>query len=138
MDQQEMNKDFMGIGWSFPLDLGEDGNMKMVAYEQDIHQAIHIILGTVPGERVMRPDFGTGLGALVFEPVNTTTMTLVQQRVEQALVTWEPRIDLMEVRVETDPQMRNKLLIHIDYRVRTTNTFYNLVYPFYLAEGEPT
>lgn len=138
MEQHNRGKDFLGVGWSFPFDMDETSDMKMVAYEEDIHQAIHIILGTVPGERMMRPDFGAGLQALVFEPLNTTTMTLVRQRVEEALITWEPRIDLMEVRVEADKPMRNKLLIHIHYRVRTTNTFYNLVYPFYLAEGEPT
>lgn len=138
MSFETADKEFLGVGWGFPLAADATGEITMAIYEQDIHQAIHIILGTAPGERVMRPDFGAGLKALVFEPVNTTTMALVKQRVEEALITWEPRIDLLGVRVETDPQLRNKLLINIDYRVRTTNTFYNLVYPFYLAEGERT
>ena len=107
-----------------------------IAFEEDIRQAILIIMQTDPGERVMRPDFGAGLNALVFEPVNTTTMALVKHRVEQALILWEPRINLIDVTVTTDENERNRLLISVSYQVRSTNTFYNLVYPFYLLEGE--
>jgi phage baseplate assembly protein W len=84
----------------------------------------------------MRPDFGAGLQRLVFEPVSTTTMALVKHQVETALIDWEPRIDLSDIRVSTDPANRNLLLIEVFYRVRATNTFYNLVFPFYLIEGE--
>ncbi len=86
---------------------------------------------------MMRPDFGAGLRALVFEPLNTTTMALVRHRVEQALVVWEPRIEVMEVAVTTSPQTRNRIDLEIRYRVRATNTFYNLVFPFFLQEGRP-
>jgi phage baseplate assembly protein W len=82
----------------------------------------------------MRPDFGAGLDRLVFEPINTTTMSLVQHYAEEALVTWEPRIDSVNVAVSADAQ-RGRLMLDVHYRVRTTNTFYNLVYPFYLMEG---
>ena len=85
----------------------------------------------------MRPDFGAGLQALVFEPINTTTMALVRHRVEEALIVWEPRIDRITVQVEADPP-QGRLMIEIRYRVRTTNTFYNLVYPFYLLEDKRT
>jgi phage baseplate assembly protein W len=85
----------------------------------------------------MRPDFGAGLNAFVFEPVNITTMALVQTRVQEALIAWEPRIDVEEVKVTTDPAERNKLIIDTTYRVRVTNTRFNLVYPFYLQEGTP-
>jgi phage baseplate assembly protein W len=74
---------------------------------------------------------------MVFEPMNTTTMALVQQRVEQALVTWEPRIDVHEVLVSANAMAIGRLDIAISYVVRSTNTFYNLVYPFYLQEGRP-
>ena len=97
-------------------------------------QAIHIILGTARGERVMRPDFGAGLQELVFEPINTTTMALAQHHVQQALIAWEPRIDSIAVAVSADP-VRGRLMIDVHYRVRATNTFYNLVYPFYLLEA---
>ena len=127
---------FLGRGWSFPVQPGPDGEIAMAAFEEDIRQAILIIMQTDPGERVMRPDFGAGLNALVFEPLNTTTLALVRHRVEQALILWEPRISVTEVQVTTDESERNRLLIEVSYQVRATNTFYNLVYPFYLLEGE--
>jgi len=130
-------KAFLGKGWSFPIQLDPGtGDIAIVAYEEDIRQAILLILQTKLGERVMRPDFGAGLEALVFEPVNTTTMALVQQRVQEGLITWEPRINVNSVEVTTDPVAHNTLNISIGYTVRSTNTFYNLVYPFYLQEGQ--
>lgn len=130
-------KQFLGIGWGFPLQLAIDETLTMVAYEEDIRQAIWIILGTNPGERLMRPDFGAGLNAFVFEPISTTTIALIQTRVREALIDWEPRIDLEQVDVTADGIERNKLLIEVHYRVRATNTLHNLVYPFYLQEGAP-
>jgi uncharacterized protein len=128
---------FLGKGWSFPVQVdASTGDIAIVSYEDDIRQAILLILHTALGERVMRPDFGAGLETFVFEPVSTTTMALVQHRVQQALITWEPRIDVNEVRVTTDPVTRNLLNIAIRYTVRATNSFYNLVYPFFLQEGQ--
>ena len=127
-------KAFLGVGWAFPVQNGPDGDVTMAAFENDIRQAIHIILGTRPGERVMRPEFGAGLHQLVFEPINMTTLTLARHRVEEALVRWEPRIDHIAVAVDAEPSL-GRLLISVDYRVRATNTFYNLVYPFYVMEG---
>lgn len=130
-------KAFLGKGWAFPVQVDPgSGDIAMAADEQDIRQAIHLILSTSLGERVMRPDFGAGLETLVFQPVNTTTLALVQHRVQQSLITWEPRINVDEVTVTTDKLQRNTLKIKIGYTVRTTNTFYNLVYPFYLQEGQ--
>jgi phage baseplate assembly protein W len=131
----DASKAFLGVGWAFPPRIEPDGRIAVAEYEEDIRQAIRIILGTDRGERVMRPDFGAGLRSFVFEPVNTTTMALVRARVEDALVEWEPRIDLQEVAVTTDLVERNRLLIEISYRVRATNSVHNLVYPFYLQEG---
>src|SRR5262245_46181596 len=126
---------FLGVGWAFPIAVAPSGETALAADEEDIRQAIRIILGTNPGERVMRPDFGAGLNALVFEPINTTTMALARHRVEQALITWEPRIDSITVAVTADPP-RGRIDIDIRYRVRSTNTFYNLVYPFYVREAQ--
>lgn len=131
----EPEKSFLGVGWAYPLQLEPGQSVEMVAYEEDIRQAIRIILGTNPGERVMRPNFGAGLNAFIFEPVNTSTMALLKTRVQEALIDWEPRIDVLEVKVTSDASLRSKLLIDIDYRVRATNSLHNLVYPFYLAEG---
>ena len=127
--------DFLGSGWSFPIRVDKQGEIALVSREEDIRQAILVILGTSPGERVMRPDFGAGLKALVFEPINTATKALVKHRVEEALLLWEPRIDSVEVTM-TDERSLGRLLIDIRYRVRATNTFFNLVYPFYLLEGK--
>jgi phage baseplate assembly protein W len=136
-NKPDPTKAFLGVGWAFPPRLETDGTIAEAVYEEDIRQSIQIILGTNPGERVMRPDFGAGLNAFVFEPVNITTMALVQTRVQEALIAWEPRIDVEEVKVTTDPAERNKLIIDTTYRVRVTNTRFNLVYPFYLQEGTP-
>lgn len=125
---------FLGVGWAFPVCV-DAGATATAAYEEDIRQAIRIILGTNPGERVMRPDFGAGLSQFVFEPVNTATIESLKTRVQESLIDWEPRIDLEDVRVTADATEVNKLLVDVHYRVRATNTHANLVYPFYLQEG---
>ncbi|HVY93284.1 MAG TPA: GPW/gp25 family protein [Bryobacteraceae bacterium] len=128
------SKSFLGVGWSFPV--GETaGQTVMAQYEEDVRQAILIILQTNPGERVMRPAFGAGLNAFLFEPINPTTMSSLSQRVEDSLIDWEPRIDVISVSVAPDASKVSTLLIDIEYRVRATNNTGNLVYPFYLGEG---
>jgi hypothetical protein len=134
MTSADRTRTFLGAGWAFPPAAGEHGAVAMAAGDDDIRQAIRLVLGTSPGERVMRPDFGAGLNALAFEPLNTTTAAMARLRVEDALRQWEPRIDQVRVDVAIGPG-RNRLDIDIRYRVRATNTFYNLVYPFYLREG---
>jgi uncharacterized protein len=126
---------FLGVGWAFPLRLAADGSAATLAYEEDVREAILIILGTRRGERVMRPDFGAGLEEFVFEPVSTTTRETLKRRIEEALIDWEPRIDVVAVDVGFDPPHRDRLLVSLTYKVRATNTHYNLVYPFYLDEG---
>ena len=130
-------KEFLGRGWAFPISLDEDGQIALATHEVDVRQSIHIILGTALGERVMRADFGVGLSDIVFETLSTATITQVRKLVEDALVNWEPRIDNVTVHVTPEPN-RGVLNVGVDYRIRETNTFYNLVYPFYLLEGEPT
>jgi len=129
-------KEFLGVGWAFPVHPDRAGDAALAAYEEDVREAILIVLGTGKGARVMRPDFGAGLDQLAFEPIGATTAALVRHRVEEALVQWEPRIDSVEVTVTAEPGL-GRLNVEISYRIRATNTFYNLVYPFYLLEGEP-
>ena len=136
MATESQGKAFLGVGWAFPPEASASGDITAAAYETDIQQSVRIILGTAPGERVMRPDFGAGLKTLVFEPLNTTTAALAQYNVERALLQWEPRIDQIKVKV-TAQSSPASLIIDIRYRVRLTNVFYNLVYPFYLTEGGP-
>lgn len=128
-------KAFLGVGWQFPPCVAADGQIALAKYEVDVQEAILIILETNLGERVMRPDFGAGLNQFVFEPLNATTINLVQTRVQEALVAWEPRIDVLDVTVTAAGDVVNQLLINMTYQVRATNTQFNIVYPFYLEEG---
>ena len=134
MAAPQISSTFLGTGWAFPVDI-EAGQVATAAYDQDVHQAILIILGTDPGERVMRPDFGAGLSAFVFEPLNPATMEALRQRVLESLIDWEPRIDVESVTATADVADVGKVLIEMSYRVRATNSHANLVYPFYLQEG---
>jgi phage baseplate assembly protein W len=127
--------DFLGRGWAYPVGVGWDDEVALADGRADIEQAIRIILATEPGERVMRPDFGAGLRRLLFEPINTATLSLAEHQVRHALVTWEPRIDVRDVTVTAADAASGRLLISIGYTIRATNTFYNLVYPFALQEG---
>lgn len=130
-----MAKDFLGAGWKYQVRTDADRKIAMSEYEEDIKEAIWIILGTAKGERVMRPDFGCGIHDFVFAPINTATVNLVENAVREALTLWEPRIELTKVEVSTEQADEGKLIVSIDYRVRTTNNRFNLVYPFYLKEG---
>jgi phage baseplate assembly protein W len=129
-----MSVDFLGRGWQFPVS-HEGSRILLTGDERNIEDSIWIILATAPGERVMRPDFGCGIHRLVFEVNETKAINRTQREVRDALVRWEPRIDLLEVGVETKDQ-GEELLISVHYRVRTTNNFFNLVFPFYLAGSE--
>ena len=130
-----MTKEFLGVGWTYPVGTKMNGDIAMSQFEDDIREAIPIILGTAKGERVMRPDFGCGIHDLVFAPINTATITLVENSVREALTVYEPRIELIKVEALSDRAEEGKLLVNIDYRVRSTNSRFNLVYPFYLKEG---
>jgi len=125
--------DFLGAGWSLPS-LVEKRQIDLTFGEQNIRESIWIILATAPGERVMRPRFGCGLHDLVFAIPDAATLGRVRKLIWDALVLWEPRIDVTEVDVETKGR-GEVLLINIHYQVRATNNFFNLVYPFFLTVG---
>ncbi len=126
-------KAHLGVGWAFPVK-PVDGRLRWARHEDDIEQAIRIILATARGERAMLPRFGAGVRRFVFEPSSPATHRALEQAVRTALVDWEPRIDLERVAVTAGAEEPNLLLIHVDYRVRATNTYYNRVFPFYLFE----
>ncbi len=128
-------KAFLGVGWAFPPCTAADGSTAIAQYEQDVYEAIWIILSTDWGERVMRPTFGAGLRSFVFGQLSQTTLQKVQTRVQESLIQWEPRINVEQVSVTIDPNQQGVLLIAITYFVRVTNTLQNLVYPFFLEEG---
>ncbi len=139
-------KDFLGSGWKYPPRLDARGHIELVHQEQDVEEAIHMILRTQKGERPMRPEFGSELHRLVFAPNDAATAGLARRYVHEALARWEPRIEVTEVRVgtdEKDPERIRfgdanpaKLLISIDYRIPATNSERNLVFPFYTIPGE--
>ncbi len=128
-----MLADFLGKGWPFPV-FDQDSSIPARIGEDSIRDSIWIILATAPGERVMRPDFGCGVHDLVFAVHDSTTLGRVERQVYDALVRWEPRIEVLDVTAE-EKGKGEVLLINIHYRVRSTNTFFNLVYPFYLTVG---
>jgi uncharacterized protein len=128
-------REFLGVGWKFPLQVTPGGHIAQARYEHRIEESIYLILSTAKGERVMLPDFGCGIHELVFAPNSPGTRTLIVQQVRRALQTWEPRIDVLEVAVDDSPGEPNLLLIRVGYRIRANNAMGNLVYPFYLREG---
>ena len=136
MNDNRFNKEFLGQGLSFPLQINPRGEIALVGGVQDIEQSIHIILSTAPGERVMRPEFGCRIHELIFAPHNTATEGLMIYYVEQALKRWEPRIDVLAVVISADPTEDGVLLIEIRYRVKDTHSERSIIYPFYLMGEE--
>lgn len=131
-----MGRSILGRGISFPPRLDVRGALELSDDERSIQESIKIILGTTPGERVMRPDFGCLVNDLVFAPNNARTMHMACHHIEQALIRWEHRIILKEVKAEPDPDDESRINISIGYEVRSVNTYFNMVYPFYLERGE--
>jgi phage baseplate assembly protein W len=131
-----MNRNLLGKGWSFPVSSSIKGTIEFSQYEKSIEESIRIILSTTPGERLMRPDFGCLINEIVFSPNSPRFITLAEQYIRDAIVTWEPRVILKNVRGETDCNNSAAINIHIDYEIRSVNTFFNMVYPFYLERGE--
>ena len=127
--------DFLGTGWRFPVRLNNNGSLLYSSGEELVQQSIRLILETAPGERVMRPEFGCGIHELVFEANTATLHMRIQHRIKEALTQWERRIDVLGVHIESSPEEPTLLLIRIDYRLRSNNAFFNLVYPFFLTEG---
>lgn len=126
---------FLGNGWQFPVISDKiTGRVKESSYEMNIEESIYLIIMTKKGERVMRPDFGCDIHNYMFEAMDYTTLTMMKHAVEEALIRWEPRITNIRVEVEDTIQEENAVQIAVDYRVRTTNNPFNLVFPFYLEE----
>lgn len=136
MKQNRNVKDFLGVGWSFPIELDQTtGRIKTSSYEEDIKEAIRIIIMTRKGERVMEPTFGCGIQNYLFDVLDYTTMIQMEHEIEEALTLWEPRITNVQVHIESDQKEVGKMNIQIDYIVRNTNNPFNLVYPYYINEG---
>ncbi len=127
-------REHLGVGWTFPV-RPVNGRLTYARYEDDVEQAIAIILETTRRERVMRPGFGTELRNFVFDSNSPATHRAIEGEVQAALRQWEPRIDLQRVTAYGQAERPNLVMIEIDYVVRRNNAAVNLVYPFYLREG---
>lgn len=132
-----MPKTILGSGWTFPVRLNRRDEISMSHFEEKIAQSIQIILGTAKGERVMRPDFGCDIHDAMFSVIDSGVLTVMRNAVEEALILWEPRIEVRDIRIDTAPLSSGRIDITVDYLVRYTNSAHNLVYPYYLeSEGK--
>ena len=131
-----MKRNILGEGFKFPFDVDLHGRIATASYEKSVEESIRIILGTTPGERVMHPDFGCKINDIIFSPNSSKTVSLAIHYIEEAIVKWEPRVILKKVTGEKDPGNPTLINISIDYEIRSVNTFFNMVYPFYLERGE--
>ena len=127
---------FLGTGWSFPPEFNlATGALEMSEDEEDIQASLKILLGTTAGERMMHPKYGLNLQEMLFEPMNTTMQTLLKDRLKTVILVYEPRIDLLSVDLDTSNLSEGVLSLILSYNVRATNSRFNLVYPFYLNDG---
>lgn len=130
-----MNADFIGKGWRFPIKVNAHGSISWSEGPERIQDAIWVVIKTALGERVMRPRFGAGVNDFVFQSNSPASRTELVAAIKTALLDWEPRIDLEQVQAVTSAEEPSQVLVTIDYRLRATNELFNIVYPFYLAEG---
>lgn len=129
-------KHFLGRGFGFPFGVDAYGRIDIAEHEDSVKQAIHLILGTAVGERIMEPSFGCKIHDLVFHPNNPNTCAQVSVAVREALTKWEPRIRKIRVKSYPDPRDQNVVLINIEYEIRQENNIRNMVYPFYLRREQ--
>ena len=131
---------FIGQGWAFPPVFSKSGaptargEVALSAGIEDISQSLQIILGTALGERIMRPDFGCNLEEHVFDAMNASLVSYIENLVKNAILYHEPRIDADVIDVVPD-QLAGRLDIRISYTVRGANSRFNFVYPFYVEAG---
>ena len=128
--------EILGSGIAFPLQVDRRGGIALAHDETDVDQAIQLILGTAPGERPMRPEFGCGVHDFVFDTIDAGTVSRMETEIRAALDRWEPRIEVSGLDFDLDGVDRGELLINIAYRLRATNHMRNLVYPFYVIPAE--
>jgi phage baseplate assembly protein W len=130
-----VSEQFIGRGWAFPLRVDATGGIALVSREQEIEEAIRLILGTSPGERPMRPEFGCRIHDYLFASADSETASAIAAEVRAALRRWEPRIEVKDVQVAMDARNAALLYIDIRYSIKATNDRRNLVFPFYVIPG---
>ncbi|MFD2467671.1 GPW/gp25 family protein [Amycolatopsis silviterrae] len=125
--------EFLGTGWRFPILPDEAGRLGYAVGEQSVEHCLRALLLTATGERVMRPDFGTRAQESVFAPGSVQSLRDLEQSIASAVRAYEPRVELDEVRAETDPAEESRVTVSVVYRIRSSNTKANLVFPFYVG-----
>ena len=136
MGTQNGKNGFIGTGWGFPPEFATNGKeVRLVSEDDDIRESLRILLSTVPGERVMYPEYGCGLKSLVFADITSSVITEIKNMIENAILFFEPRITLEIIRIDTGELYEGVVKISLDYTIRTTNSRSNMVYPFYILEG---
>lgn len=136
MNEQDIAKDFLGTGWGFPPTFVKVAkSVEMTTGEEDIDRSLQILLSTALGERVMLPEYGCDMKALLFEPIDTGFQTLLFDRIRTAILYFEPRIEVEKIEVDASRADEGSILIQIRYRIRATNSRFNFVFPFYKTEG---
>ena len=128
--------DILGSGLAFPLRVDHSGGLRLASGDEDVEQAIGLILGTSPGERAMRPEFGCAVHDLVFETIDAAMIGRIEAAVRAALDRWEPRIEVTEIEFDLSRTREGRLDVILEYRLRQTNSKRNLVYPFYVIPSE--
>lgn|SRR5487761_681871 len=131
-----MSEEFIGSGWGFPIRTDATGSIALVSHDREIEESIRLIVGTAPGERPMRPEYGCGIHDYVFATIDSDTSGRIAYEVRTALVRWEPRIDVNGVDVTPDPTDPTIVYVDIRYSVGDTNDPRNLVFPFYTIPAE--
>lgn len=132
----EKGNEFLGKGWSFPPAF-DPALQSVVMTEKvaDIERSLHVLLTTRVGERVMQPKYGCNMDDMVFESLNTATITLIKDKIATAILYFEPRIDVEDITINTDNILEGTIIVEIDYIVRATNSRFNFVFPYYRIEG---
>lgn len=125
---------FLGRGWAFPPAFGSVG-ARMTQDEADIDASLRILFGTKPGERPLFPTYGLDLSELMFEPLSTTLRSLLLDRIRTGVLIHEPRIRVLNLVIDDSEALAGVLQVRLDYEVRSTNSRFNLVYPFYLGDA---
>ena len=126
---------FLGRGWAFPPEFNLSGEVKMLSNEEDIQNSLTVLLSTRVGERIMQPTFGCNLDILLFEPITLTLKTQIRELIFTAIHEFEPRIKPLAITL-TGKEEEGIIEIEVQYEVKATNSRFNLVYPFYLIEGQ--
>ncbi|MDH4473241.1 MAG: GPW/gp25 family protein [Fluviicola sp.] len=127
---------FLGKGWGFPPTFFANGaEVEMVSDEKDILQSLNILLSTTLGERSLFSSYGSDLNRFMFEEADQGMVNGIQSMVQDAILNNESRIEVTTVDVAVSDSTDGLVMISIEYLIRTTNTRYNLVYPFYLQEA---